>query len=177
MTLAKLALAYEFAGIAHAKQRRKGNGEAYVNHPIRVARILADQGASIETVIAAILHDSVEDSTLTIAQVQEKFGNLPALIVQGVTDEDSIAHLPRQERKARQAEKYKYARLEVKHVKLADQTDNLESLLATLESRPAADAACYAQSMIMVARACGDVDLALLSRAEKAFSDIMDALN
>jgi len=176
MTLAKIALAYEFAGIAHAKQRRKGNGEAYVNHPIRVARKLADLGARAEVIISGALHDSVEDSKLTVAMIEMNFGSEVAFIVDEVTDDISISHLPRTERKRQQAEKYKTAHIDVKLVKLVDQDDNLESLLNTLKSRKRSDALSYAKSMITVARACGEASWPTLNHAELTYETILSEL-
>src|SRR6202049_1444317 len=76
--------AYERAVSAHAGQRRL-SGEEYVNHPLEVAAILADLELAAETLAAALLHDTVEDTPLTAEAVKEEFGSEVARLVDGVT--------------------------------------------------------------------------------------------
>jgi len=177
MPMRFLALAYEMAGAAHAGQRRRGNGEPYINHPIRVARMVAETGAEEELVIAAVLHDTVEDSDLTFSDIERNFGAAVRDLVDGCTDDPSIEKLPRKLRKTAQAEKFRTASLGKRLIKLADQTDNLESLLATLDTRRTEDARSYADCAMMVARACGGAHAGLLERAEWTCAQILDALS
>lgn len=105
MSMRLIALAYDLAGKAHEGQRRRGNGEPYVNHPIRVARTVAEAGGDEEQVVAAVLHDTVEDSNLTLQDIEENFGAGICHLVDGCTDDPSIAKLPRRKRKQAQVEK------------------------------------------------------------------------
>ena len=82
--LAKIREAYEVARAAHADQRRK-SGEPYINHPLAVAIILAELEMDKETIIAGILHDVVEDTSVTEEELKERFGDEVALLVDGVT--------------------------------------------------------------------------------------------
>src|SRR5579862_2845348 len=79
-----VAQAYEVAARAHTGQRRL-SGEEYVNHPLEVASILAELNLDAATIIAAILHDTVEDTELTLEEVEAQFGADVARLVQGVT--------------------------------------------------------------------------------------------
>ena len=76
--------AYEIAAEAHKEQKRK-SGEPYIIHPLAVAIILADLEMDKESIIAGILHDVVEDTTLSLAEVGKEFGEEIALLVDGVT--------------------------------------------------------------------------------------------
>jgi GTP diphosphokinase / guanosine-3',5'-bis(diphosphate) 3'-diphosphatase len=76
--------AYAFAQQAHEGQTRK-SGEPFVHHPIEVALILAELHLDTATLKAALLHDTVEDSHVTIEGVREKFGDEVAELVDGVT--------------------------------------------------------------------------------------------
>jgi (p)ppGpp synthase/HD superfamily hydrolase len=85
MTKTKLLEALAFAEIAHTGAARKGTGEPYINHPIRVAALVAAHGGSEEAVIAAYLHDVVEDTHYTAEHVADLFGHEVAKIVVGLT--------------------------------------------------------------------------------------------
>ncbi len=81
--------AYEMAVDAHSQQRRK-SGEPYILHPIEVARICAEEiGLGPTAVIAALLHDVVEDTEVTLAEVETQFGKKIATIVDGLTKLDA----------------------------------------------------------------------------------------
>ena len=80
--------AYELAVEAHAKQRRK-SGEPYILHPIAVARICAEEiGLGPTAVVAALLHDVVEDTDVSLEDIYSKFGDRVAMIVDGLTKLD-----------------------------------------------------------------------------------------
>jgi hypothetical protein len=81
--------AYTVAARLHAGQRRK-NGDPYIIHPITVATIVAEIGMSAETVCAALLHDTVEDTDYSLACLREEFGDVVAHLVEGVTKLDKI---------------------------------------------------------------------------------------
>ena len=87
--------AYAFAEAAHRGQRRKDN-RAFIAHPVRVARLLAARGYDEEVVAAALLHDVVEDTAVTLDEVRERFGARVAQLVACVTEDPG---LPTGERK------------------------------------------------------------------------------
>ncbi|MGA8942132.1 MAG: bifunctional (p)ppGpp synthetase/guanosine-3',5'-bis(diphosphate) 3'-pyrophosphohydrolase [Thermoactinomyces sp.] len=80
----RLREAYEFAREAHEGQTRK-SGEPYINHPVAVAGILADLKMDVTTLIAALLHDVVEDTSVTLEKIEEKFGTTVGKLVDGLT--------------------------------------------------------------------------------------------
>ena len=125
---ALLMRAAEFAARAHAGQRRKGGRVPYVNHAIEVARLVAEDGRGPETVAAALLHDVVEDSDATVAQMESAFGPEVARIVAALTDAPDWADLPASERKALQAAHIAGAPEEARAVKIADQTSNVRDV-------------------------------------------------
>ncbi|NLT46185.1 MAG: bifunctional (p)ppGpp synthetase/guanosine-3',5'-bis(diphosphate) 3'-pyrophosphohydrolase, partial [Thermotogaceae bacterium] len=76
--------AYEFARFHHQEQMRD-SGEPFISHPIEVAKILAQFSADNDTIVAGILHDIVEDCNVPLSEIEEKYGETVALIVDGVT--------------------------------------------------------------------------------------------
>ncbi|HCJ79001.1 MAG TPA: (p)ppGpp synthetase, partial [Desulfotomaculum sp.] len=76
--------AYPFALAAHQEQKRI-SGEPFIHHPLAVASILADLELDIETIVAGLLHDTVEDAGITLDQIKKDFGQEIALLVDGVT--------------------------------------------------------------------------------------------
>ena len=118
--------AKDFAKKAHQHQKRKNSDEPYVEHPIRVAKVLQDAGYSEEVIIAGLLHDTVEDNPdVTIAEIEEKFGKKVADIVAQHTENKSLSW---EERKEHTIEVVKTASIEVKALIIADKLDNLKSL-------------------------------------------------
>ena len=89
--LALVERAYQKADRAHAGQKRK-SGEPYITHPIAVAQILADLGIGSKTVAAALLHDTVEDTSYTLDQLRADFGDEIAMLVDGVTKLDKVKY-------------------------------------------------------------------------------------
>lgn len=80
----ELALAIDYAAERHAGQKRK-SGEEYITHPISVAAILIDWGMDIDTVLAGVLHDTVEDTEAKLDEIESLFGRDVAFLVDGVT--------------------------------------------------------------------------------------------
>ncbi len=80
----KIQRAFQLGETMHAPQKRH-SGEPYFSHPITVARILIDWWADADTVVAALLHDTVEDTPLTLADVEKQFGHTVSALVEGVT--------------------------------------------------------------------------------------------
>ncbi|GGP98586.1 RelA/SpoT family protein [Streptomyces roseolilacinus] len=87
--LAVLRRAYELAESSHRGQFRK-SGEPYITHPLAVTLILAELGAETTTLTASLLHDTVEDTELTLDQVREQFGDEVAYLVDGVTKLEKV---------------------------------------------------------------------------------------
>lgn len=79
-----LSRAIDYATQKHTSQKR-ASGEDYITHPLSVAAILVDWGQDLETVIAGVLHDTVEDTGATLPDIEEKFGTTAAFLVDGVT--------------------------------------------------------------------------------------------
>ena len=118
-----------FAAHHHRAQRRKGEGDVpYINHPLEVARILVDEGDihDVEILMAAVLHDTVEDTEVTVADIVATFGASVAQYVAEVTDDKS---LPKSERKRRQVMDAPTKSTGAKAIKLADKTSNIRDLV------------------------------------------------
>jgi guanosine-3',5'-bis(diphosphate) 3'-pyrophosphohydrolase len=127
--------AAEFAAIKHTRQRRKGEtAEPYLNHLIEVASLVADAtDGNPEIVIAALLHDAVEDQDVTNAEIDALFGSSVASIVAEVTDDKS---LPKEERKQRQVTGAPHKSEAASIIKLADKTSNLRAIANSPPSWP-----------------------------------------
>ena len=129
---ALMSKAFETARAAHSQQTRK-SGEGYINHPLAVAKIVADIGLDETTVIAALLHDAVEDTDITVADVERDFGPEVAAIVDGVTKLDRIRFDSKEEQQAATMRKMLVALakdLRVLIIKLADRLHNMRTIAA-----------------------------------------------
>ncbi|KRA15038.1 MULTISPECIES: bifunctional (p)ppGpp synthetase/guanosine-3',5'-bis(diphosphate) 3'-pyrophosphohydrolase [unclassified Lysobacter] len=125
-----LRRAWAIGAAAHAGQTRK-SGEPYITHPVAVAKVLADQGLDVETLIAAILHDTIEDTPLTREGLATEFGETVAELVDGVTKLDKLQFRDRQEAAAESFRKMLLAMardLRVILIKLADRLHNMRTL-------------------------------------------------
>lgn len=91
--------AYVFAATAHAGQTRL-SGEPYLSHPLAVADTLAEMGFDEPTVVAGLLHDTVEDTKATLEEIEENFGEEVADIVDGVTKISKISFENKEEAQA-----------------------------------------------------------------------------
>ncbi|HEX6349073.1 MAG TPA: HD domain-containing protein, partial [Candidatus Dormibacteraeota bacterium] len=122
--------AYERAAIAHTGQRRL-SGEDYVQHPLEVASILADLTLDGSTIAAALLHDTVEDTPLTLDEIRKEFGPDVAHLVEGVTKLSRISFRSAQQIQAENIRKMLLAMAEdlrVVLIKLADRLHNMRTL-------------------------------------------------
>jgi guanosine-3',5'-bis(diphosphate) 3'-pyrophosphohydrolase len=122
--------AFALASKCHAGQLRK-SGEPYLMHPLRVAEMITRIGLDISSVVAALLHDAVEDSELTVFDLTENFGSEVASLVDGVTKLGKVPYLSRQEQQAESFRKMLLAMsqdIRVLLVKLADRLDNMRTL-------------------------------------------------
>ena len=122
--------AYEVGAHAHRGQARK-SGEPYITHPVAVAGILAELGLDAETIISAILHDTLEDTELSRAEITAEFGDVVADLVDGVTKLDKMRFSNRQEADAESFRKMLLAMardIRVILIKLADRLHNMRTL-------------------------------------------------
>ncbi|WP_179465279.1 RelA/SpoT family protein [Xanthomonas arboricola] len=125
-----LRRAWEVGASAHAGQTRK-SGEPYITHPVAVAGVLAELGLDMESLIAAILHDTIEDTPLTREELASEFGEAVAELVDGVTKLDKLRFRDRQEAAAESFRKMLLAMsrdLRVIMIKLADRLHNMRTL-------------------------------------------------
>ncbi len=121
---------FMFAARAHAGQLR-ASGEDYIIHPLGVATILAELQLDTDTLVAAMLHDVVEDTGVTLSEVESEFGPLVAKLVDGVTKLGRLEDLNKQERQAENLRKMFLAMsedLRVILIKLADRLHNMRTL-------------------------------------------------
>ncbi|MBQ2848690.1 MAG: bifunctional (p)ppGpp synthetase/guanosine-3',5'-bis(diphosphate) 3'-pyrophosphohydrolase [Clostridia bacterium] len=129
--------AYQIANEAHEGQKRL-SGEPYIMHPLSVAIILASLGMDEASIIAAILHDTVEDTKLTNAEVKKEFGETIAELVDGVT---KIGKVPLQTKEEQQAENIRKMLIAMSRdirviiIKLADRLHNMRTLMFKPEQR------------------------------------------
>ena len=123
-----LLTATKFAATRHRTQRRKGaDGSPYINHPIDVAEMLWEVGTvrDMPVIVAAILHDTVEDTETTLSEIEEHFGPVVGSLVQEVSDNKSI---PKLERKRLQIEHAPHLSTGAKQIKLADKISNINDV-------------------------------------------------
>ncbi len=122
--------AYDFAEQAHHGQVRK-SGEPYILHPVTVADILVDMQMDVLTIIAALLHDVVEDTTVDLKTVRAKFGETIAMLVDGVTKLEKIRFQSKEEQQNENYRKMFVAMaqdIRVILIKLADRLHNMRTL-------------------------------------------------
>jgi len=129
--VAQLLQAIEFSAYKHRTQRRKdADASPYINHPIAVGTLLATVGGvtDLPVLIAAVLHDTLEDTETTPAELQEHFGAEVRALVEEMTDDKS---LPKAERKRLQVEHAPRVSARAKLIKLADKIANVRDVSTT----------------------------------------------
>ena len=122
--------AYEFSLKHHTGQTR-ASGEPYLVHPLQVAQVLADMMMDPVAIAAGLLHDSVEDTSVTIVDIRKEFGEQVAHIVEGVTKISKIDFATREEAQAENLRKMMLAMIDdirVVLIKLADRLHNMRTL-------------------------------------------------
>jgi len=127
--LPKLIQAINFAAKKHSSQKRKGaDGEPYINHPLEVLNLLTSVGKveDFNILIAAVLHDTIEDTETTEEEIEKLFGAEVCKMVLELTDDKS---LPKAERKQLQIEHAPYISVGAKQIKLCDKISNIRDVL------------------------------------------------
>jgi len=125
-----LRKAYEFAKKAHSGQHRI-SGELFIFHPLEVAEILADLELDTATIAAGLLHDVVEDTPITIEDIENEFGSEIALLVDGVTKLGKLEYKTKEEQQAENLRKMFLAMskdIRIIMIKLADRLHNMRTL-------------------------------------------------
>ena len=128
--IGKIIAAYEFAEEAHKEQFRQ-SGEPYIIHPLAVAHILVDLGMDTDTICAALLHDVVEDTVYTLADVKKRTDEDVAMLVDGLTKLAKIPLFSKEEQQAENVRKILLAMsndIRVIIIKLADRLHNMRTL-------------------------------------------------
>ena len=166
----KLSQAADYAARQHSAQRRKGaSAEPYINHLTEVAALLAEAtgGSDAVLVMGGLLHDTLEDTDATYADLVERFGPEVAALVQEVTDDKS---LPKDVRKRLQVETTPHKSVRAKLLKIADKTSNLRGLVT---SPPAGwteerlrDYVIWAEQVV---RSCRGLNAALEAQFDAAY--------
>ncbi len=180
--LQTLTRAYEFAARAHAYQRRKGAKGAdypYLNHLCEVAALTADATADLDVIVAAVLHDCVEDRHATLDEVRGAFGARAAQFVDAMTDKPEWELLTTAERKRLQAESLAQKPPAAKLIKMADQISNLRARAKAVDRWTPLRLRSYLASCQVVAEACKGASPkldALFRRAAEELAAALDAL-
>lgn len=124
----RIIRAAAYAAEKHTGQKRKGrDGEPYINHPLEVADLLINVGnvTDEDSVVAALLHDVVEDTDITFDDIAREFGSTVAGYVRELTDDKS---LPKAERKRLQVEHAPHLSHAAKQIKLCDKISNIQDV-------------------------------------------------
>ncbi|MDR1565359.1 MAG: bifunctional (p)ppGpp synthetase/guanosine-3',5'-bis(diphosphate) 3'-pyrophosphohydrolase [Oscillospiraceae bacterium] len=127
--------AYSYARASHGEQLR-ASGEPYIVHPVSVACILVEIGMDTDSIIAALLHDVVEDTPVTAEEIEKKYGKSIAGLIDGVTKLDKVSYSTEEERQAENVRKMFIAMnkdIRVIIIKLADRLNNMRTLGALPE--------------------------------------------
>ena len=142
-----LVAAYDLSLAAHKNQKRH-SGDDYFEHPLAVAQLLTEKKMDDATIITALLHDTVEDTTIELSQIKKQFGDEVSFLVDGLT---KIAHLEESEREIKDSENLRKLLLasigdiRVLIVKLADRLHNMRTL--TVKQNPESRARIAEQTL------------------------------
>jgi len=178
--------AIEFSVKAHEGQYRKGLRVPYVYHPMDVGRILMDIECPTEIVVAGILHDTVEDTHVTLEELRENFGPTVAGLVEEASEPDEI--ISWEERKNYTIEHLKTVSEEALYVICADKFDNIRSIRLDMEkmgsslwdhfSRPIEAQQWYYESIaqVMESRIKEEPLLSLLQRYKREMQKVFGNL-
>lgn len=171
-------LAASFAADKHRDQRRKDTGASpYINHPLAVAAVLANDGGvtDAELLTAALLHDTVEDTAASHDEIMELFGQEVGDLVAEVTDDKS---LPKERRKQLQIENASHKSDRAKQLKIADKICNVRDIDAASPADWDADRkAQYLDWAICVVDGCRGVNQTLDQLFDQVMIEARDRLN
>lgn len=140
---------------AHAGMKRKYNDLPYIVHPARVAgRVAVLSDVTQEMVAAAFLHDVLEDTAVTVEEIEAQTNAQVAFYVDWMTNKPKNVNLPRAERKAMDRERLAGAPREVKLIKMVDRIDNLREMTQA----PGAFRVKYGEESLLLAEVLKDAD-------------------
>jgi len=167
--------AADFAARKHTNQRRKGDAaEPYLNHLIEVANLVAEASEGrTALVVAALLHDVVEDQGVTIDEVASLFGSTVASIVAEVTDDKS---LPNQVRKDKQVSNAHHKSNDASIIKLADKTSNLRAIANSPPPWPIDRKRTYVEWARAVVSGLPFKQAGLLAKFEEAANSALESI-
>jgi len=126
----RIQRAYRLAASSHGEQRRK-SGESYISHPLAVAKVVAEFGLDDVAISAALMHDAVEDTAVSLEQIVEEFGDAVAHVVDGVTKLDRVHFDSKEAQQAASVRKMMIAIAQdarVLIIKLSDRLHNMETI-------------------------------------------------
>lgn len=177
--------AIAFAAQAHRGQFRKGTGIPYIVHPLGVAEILITHGCVEELVVAGLLHDTVEDAPVTLADIAQRFGARVAQLVEAVSEPDQSA--PWEERKRHTLATLRTASQDILLLACADKLNNLRALCSDYArvgeavwarfNRPLESQRWYYQSLadVFAARAAGEPSTTLFRQFQTEVDGLFGA--
>jgi (p)ppGpp synthase/HD superfamily hydrolase len=170
----RLNRAQEFARTAHAHIYGVsicGIKKPQIHHIQEVADLVWASGGTDDEIIAAWLHDSVEDTEVTLAIIESEFGENVKNIVEGLTDHDHFKNLSLQERKTLQAERLRNESASVRRVKIADQTSNIRGLtIDPINSMTPEECYYYVRGAKLLADECRGVSKLLDTLFDQAYA-------
>lgn len=158
-----LAKAIQFAVTAHGEQKRKYTDEPYVTHPLAVMRMVQEVPHTTEMLVAAVLHDVVEDTPVELAEIKQEFGPVVATYVDGLTDVSKPEDGNRATRKSLDRAHTAEQPAEVQTIKLADLIHNT----ASIEQHDPSFYKVYKQEKIELLKVLTKGDLTLMWRAQQ----------
>lgn len=132
VSIDRIQRSYRVAAAAHGDQRRK-SGESYISHPLAVAKVVAEFGLDDVAISAALLHDAVEDTSISLDTITEEFGEDVAHVVDGVTKLDRVHFDSKEAQQAASVRKMMFAIAQdarVLIIKLADRLHNMQTIAA-----------------------------------------------
>lgn len=174
-TLVKQALTFATAAHAAVGQTRKYSGEPYINHPVEVREILlrfASNWVTIEQEAAALLHDVVEDTQVSIDLVRSVFGDKTADLVDWLTDVSKPTDGNRRVRKQLDLDHTAAAPVEAQSIKLADLISNSRSIVAHDRDF----ARVYLHEKARILEVCANADPGLLREAYRVLNEARELL-
>jgi len=159
--------AYKFAKLSHEGQKRKYTGGPYITHCLSVASLVSSVGGTSEMIAAALLHDTVEDTDVTVKDIKDRFGVDVATLVCGLTDTSRPEDGNRSARKKIDRDHFKGSLPEIQTIKLADLIDNCSSIV----KYDPKFAKIYMKEKADLLEVLKDGDIKLLEKAKKIVDD------